>query len=40
MDMLKNDDAVYLKNPGEFYLQVGNNEVYVKGKVHGHSSHI
>ena len=32
MDMLKNDDAVYLKNPGEFYLQVGNNEVYVKGK--------
>lgn len=32
IDMLKSEDAIYLKNPGEFYFQVGNNEIYVKGK--------
>ena len=31
IDMLKKDDASYLQHPGEFYLQVGNDEVYIRG---------
>ena len=32
MDVLKKEDAWYLRQPGEFYLQVGHDEYYVKGK--------
>lgn len=31
LDMLKREDAVYLKQPGEFFLQVGHNEVFQYG---------
>lgn len=32
-DMLKKDDAAYLKTTGECYLQVGLDEVYKKGQI-------
>lgn len=33
MDMLKKEDAVHLREAGQFYLQVGNDEVYQKGRA-------
>ena len=31
-DVLKHDDAAYLKEVGSFYLQIGNDEIYVQGR--------
>lgn len=33
MEMLKKEDAIYLKEAGMFYLQIGYDEHYVKGKA-------
>ncbi len=33
MDMLKKEDAVYLKQPGQLCFQVGNDEVYLQAKT-------
>ena len=31
-EVLKHEDAAYLKEPGSFYLQVGNDEIYIQGR--------
>lgn len=31
MDMIHRPDSAYLKNSGQFYLQIGNNEAFMKG---------
>lgn len=31
-DVLKHDDAAYLKEVGSFYLQIGNDELYIQGR--------
>ena len=32
MDMLKKDSAVHLQHPGQLFLQVGHDEVFVQGQ--------
>ena len=32
VDVIKKPDAAFLKNPGQFYLQIGNDEYYVLGQ--------